>query len=95
MDPRYYSGQGYAYPQSSGQQYSYGSGSGGSGSGGSGQQQAQQYQYTTSDGPVWNWWIPAEGIHREVIQVDIQRYLGPGAVSKPGKGHGKDAVSST
>src|SRR5690242_9634280 len=43
----------------------------------------------------WNWWIPAEGITREVIQVDIQRYLGPDAVCKPGVGTGQYQVSST
>jgi hypothetical protein len=40
-----------------------------------------------------NWWIPAEGISREVIQLDIQRYLGTGAWYKPGKGIGENEVS--
>lgn len=32
------------------------------------------------------WWIPSEGIARVVISADIQRYLGPDAVVKPGDG---------
>ncbi|KAF2397983.1 hypothetical protein EJ06DRAFT_118365 [Trichodelitschia bisporula] len=37
-----------------------------------------------SAGPNYRWWIPAEGIHRQVIQADIQRYLGPEACMRPG-----------
>ncbi|KAF1988746.1 hypothetical protein K402DRAFT_411291 [Aulographum hederae CBS 113979] len=34
------------------------------------------------------WWQPKEGISREVITADIQRYLGPDALVKPGKENG-------
>jgi hypothetical protein len=33
---------------------------------------------------AYRWWIPAAGIRSDVIQADIQRYLGPGAPVKPG-----------
>lgn len=33
---------------------------------------------------VRNWFQPGEGIAREVITADIQRYLGPDALVKPG-----------
>lgn len=39
------------------------------------------------------WWIPANGIRRDVIQADIQRYLGPEAVVRPGEGRDNDSVS--
>ena len=35
---------------------------------------------------VRNWFQPGEGIAREVITADIQRYLGPDALVKPGIG---------
>ncbi|KAJ4368222.1 hypothetical protein N0V83_006578 [Neocucurbitaria cava] len=35
------------------------------------------------------WWIPGEGIAREVITEDIQRYLGPDALVRPGTGTGE------
>ncbi|KIW04670.1 hypothetical protein, variant 1 [Verruconis gallopava] len=37
-------------------------------------------------GPNFRWWIPEDGIRRDVIQADIQRYLGPDAMVKPGEG---------
>lgn len=41
----------------------------------------------THDGvPNWRWWIPAEGISREVIQADIKLYIGPHAQVRPGAG---------
>lgn len=43
-------------------------------------------------GPNWRWWIPSEGISREVIQADIQRYLGNEAVVRPGNGQGINEV---
>jgi hypothetical protein len=43
-------------------------------------------------GPNWRWWIPSEGISREVIQADIQRYLGNEAVVRPGQGTGENEV---
>lgn len=39
------------------------------------------------------WFIPADGILREVITVDISRYLGPNAVVRPGIGKGDYEVS--
>ncbi|KAF2003945.1 hypothetical protein P154DRAFT_63253 [Amniculicola lignicola CBS 123094] len=33
------------------------------------------------------WFVPGEGIAREVITADIQRYLGPDALVKPGVGN--------
>ena len=35
---------------------------------------------------VRKWFQPGEGIAREVITADIQRYLGPDALVKPGVG---------
>ncbi len=43
--------------------------------------------------PNWRWWIPAEGISRDVIQADIGRYLGPEALVRPGDGTDQYAVS--
>ena len=63
---------------------------------------ARQATYSTSDqkyntlreaGPNWRWWIPAEGIAREVIQADISRYLGPDAIVRPGGGTGENEAS--
>jgi hypothetical protein len=34
------------------------------------------------------WFVPGEGIAREVITADIQRYLGPDALVRPGSGTG-------
>jgi hypothetical protein len=34
------------------------------------------------------WFVPGDGIAREVITADIQRYLGPDALVKPGSGTG-------
>lgn len=42
--------------------------------------------------PNFRWWIPATGIRRDVIQADIQRYLGPEAVVRPGEGRDSDRV---
>lgn len=36
--------------------------------------------------PTRQWFQPGEGIAREVITADIQRYLGPDALVKPGIG---------
>jgi hypothetical protein len=38
------------------------------------------------------WFVPGEGIAREVITADIQRYLGPDALVKPGNGTGDNEV---
>lgn len=38
------------------------------------------------------WFIPGEGIAREVITADIQRYLGPDALVRPGTGTGEYEV---
>ncbi|KAJ4356705.1 uncharacterized protein N0V89_004741 [Didymosphaeria variabile] len=35
------------------------------------------------------WFVPGEGIAREVITADIQRYLGPDALVRPGSGTGE------
>ena len=35
------------------------------------------------------WFIPSDGIAREVITVDIARYLGPDALVRPGTGTGE------
>lgn len=43
-------------------------------------------------GPNFRWWIPENGIRRDVIQADIQRYLGPDALVKPGEGRDEDRV---
>jgi hypothetical protein len=48
---------------------------------------------TSAGVPNWRWWIPAKEILREIIQADIQRYLGPEALVKPGNGTGEYAVS--
>ncbi|KAF2430789.1 hypothetical protein EJ08DRAFT_660471 [Tothia fuscella] len=34
--------------------------------------------------PNYKWFVPGDGIRRDVIQADIQRYLGPDALVKPG-----------
>jgi len=45
-----------------------------------------------TDGPNYRQWIPADGIREDVIQADIQRYLGPDALVKPGLETGENAV---
>lgn len=35
------------------------------------------------------WFVPGDGIAREVITADIQRYLGPDALVRPGSGTGE------
>ncbi|CAN9215318.1 unnamed protein product [Alternaria alternata] len=35
------------------------------------------------------WFVPGDGIAREVITADIQRYLGPDALVRPGTGTGE------
>ncbi|KAL6710514.1 hypothetical protein ACN47E_008562 [Coniothyrium glycines] len=35
------------------------------------------------------WFVPGDGIAREVITADIQRYLGPDALVRPGVGNGE------
>lgn len=40
----------------------------------------------------FKWWIPADGIRRDVIQADIERYLGPESVVRPGEGRDADRV---
>jgi len=40
--------------------------------------------------PTRNWFVPGEGIAREVITADIQRYLGPDALVRPGNDEGVD-----
>lgn len=47
-----------------------------------------------SSGPNYRWWIPEQGIRREVITADIQRYLGPDALVRPGEGSGQYAVGA-
>jgi hypothetical protein len=42
--------------------------------------------------PNTRWWIPAEGIRRDVIQADIRHYLGPEVTVRPGEGEGADRV---
>ncbi|KAF2264202.1 hypothetical protein CC78DRAFT_249566 [Lojkania enalia] len=36
------------------------------------------------------WFVPGDGIAREVITADIQRYLGPDALVRPGPGTGEN-----
>lgn len=43
--------------------------------------------------PTRQWFQPGDGIAREVITADIQRYLGPDALVKPGIGTGEYEVS--
>ena len=38
------------------------------------------------------WFVPGDGIAREVITADIQRYLGPDALVRPGPGTGENEV---
>ena len=38
------------------------------------------------------WFIPGEGIERQVISADIQRYLGNDATVRPGVGTGENQV---
>lgn len=38
------------------------------------------------------WFVPGDGIAREVITADIQRYLGPDALIRPGLGTGEYQV---
>ncbi|KAF2672672.1 hypothetical protein BT63DRAFT_133340 [Microthyrium microscopicum] len=40
----------------------------------------------SSGAPDFRWWVPAAGISRQVIQSEIQRYLGVDALVRPGKG---------
>jgi hypothetical protein len=42
-----------------------------------------------------NWFVPGDGIAREVITADIQRYLGPDALVRPGPGTGEYEVGSS
>ncbi|KAL1630380.1 hypothetical protein SLS56_004907 [Neofusicoccum ribis] len=44
---------------------------------------------TSRSTPTRQWFQPGEGIAREVITADIQRYLGPDALVKPGIGSGE------
>jgi hypothetical protein len=75
--------------------------------GGPPQQQQQQYSSNypppqpaasshhtpaAADPRNYRWWIPEDGIRRDVIQADIQRYLGPDALVKPGQGTGENEV---
>lgn len=41
------------------------------------------------------WFVPGDGIAREVITADIQRYLGPDALVRPGNGTGEYEVGSS
>lgn len=41
---------------------------------------------------VKEWFIPGDGIDRQVISSDIQRYLGSDATVRPGIGTGQDQV---
>jgi hypothetical protein len=41
------------------------------------------------------WFVLGEGIAREVITADIQRYLGPDALVRPGTGTGEFQVGHT
>lgn len=54
---------------------------------------ADAYGSSSNRGPNFRWWIPADGIRRDVITADIQRYLGSEAVVKPGEGRDADRVS--
>jgi hypothetical protein len=45
-----------------------------------------------AQGPNYRWWIPAEGISRTVITAEIQRFLGPDALVKPGPGKEENEV---
>jgi len=40
------------------------------------------------------WFVPGDGIAREVITADIQRYLGPDALVRPGPGTGEFEVGA-
>jgi hypothetical protein len=44
---------------------------------------SRQYPPPT-EGPNYRWFVPSEGIRRDVIQADLQRYLGNDAVMKVG-----------
>jgi hypothetical protein len=68
---------------------SYGRGSGGHGGSHSERHSDRQ---SAQNPPNFRWWIPADGIRRDVIQADIQRYLGPDALVRPGAGRDSDAV---
>jgi hypothetical protein len=46
----------------------------------------------SSVGPGYRWWVPAEGISRQVITADIQHYLGYDALVKPGPGVERNKV---
>jgi hypothetical protein len=39
---------------------------------------------------VRQWFVPAEGIERQVISADIQRYLGNDATVRPGQGNASE-----
>jgi hypothetical protein len=41
------------------------------------------------------WFVPGDGIAREVITADIQRYLGPDALVRPGTGTGEYQVRTS
>ena len=49
-------------------------------------------RHPSSNQPNYRWWIPSDGIRRDVIQADIQRYLGPEALVRPGEGRDADRV---
>lgn len=51
-----------------------------------------EYREPAQGTPNFRWWIPAEGIRRDVIQADIQRYLGPEALVRTGEGRDADRV---
>jgi hypothetical protein len=80
-DPRY--GGQYANSQPYSQGYSQqSSGYGGGPPPPSNYPQTQAYE---TSAPNYRWFVDGRGIRRDVIQADIQRYLGPDALVKPGE----------
>jgi hypothetical protein len=80
-DPRYGGQYGQSYAQSG---YSQQQGYGGGGPPPPSGYAAATPQYETS-APNYRWFVEGRGIRRDVIQADIQRYLGPDALVKPGE----------
>lgn len=43
------------------------------------------YSITMAGSILRNWFVPKDGINRQVISADIQKYLGNDATVRPGK----------
>ena len=64
------------------------------GAGNSATASSQNSGHPFASGANYRWWIPGDGIRRDVLQADIQRYLGPEALVRPGEGRDENRVCS-